>query len=1380
MSRGGRGFLPFWGLTDLCVCALVLLMTPDPTRTGRGALSAPGAPVGGALLLAVLAAAVLLLVGGGQAQAAGTIMVDTLDGAAVDGKCSLGEAIEAADTDKAVDACPAGSGDDAINIAVAGVIRAPRDGFRVSSNVVVQGNARGTTIDGRGAFGSDAALRITLSHASKSIVDATAVTLADLTIYGVSDGVSVSDDDRKRLGAPYSVTLENLHISDSRNGVDITSINSARPGEVIVKDSVIRDNSGRGISHDDFWSRTSLKIVNSVIRDNDIGVYRTGSGDSKLVDSTVTGSRLEGVYVCFRWNFRGESPRFDVTNSTIVSNGNRSDGRGGIRSCGHSMRGDLSIVNSTIADNTAMPGLAEGVNAPGYTRTWITNSVITGDGDGQCRFRRYALTNIGSASRRYRVVSVGSVSSDSSCGSAHETVDPRLGPLRDNGGAVPIGPNGGLGNVLTMAIDATSPLFDAGDGGACPDEDARGVARLQGPGCDIGAYEAEEAEGVFAVGDLIWEDLDGDDGRDDGEPGIGGVTVALVNSAGDVEATDTTDEHGGYGFRVAAGKWTVRVTDTAGVLTGYRPPVETSVSAGVTAAGGANLGFDFGYRRRSAAGTITVDTLDGAAVDGKCSLGEAIEAANTDKTVDACPAGVGDDTINISKPGDITAPTDGFRITSNVRVQGHADGTTVSGGGGFDVVVTRVWPHEAPPATYVKLADLTVTGSSEYGVAVTDYGNSAYTRHAESTEYTVMLENLHIEESVYDGVRIVRATNSSRPGRVHIVDSVVKGNSWYGVYLESCDVKPADVKLLITNSVISGNSPGGVYNRCGSLRLDRSSVSGNSGRGAYSYYGDFDYDYRKAGWSGGNGPGTEIINTTVADNESRGVVVSQAGGIRPGLSIVSSTITANTDPDSLSAGVLTVGAVNVSVDNTVVAGNSGPQCRFASASMIDPGNADSGNASSDESCGFALKNVRSGLEELADNGGADGIGPNGGMGHVLTMAIKASSPLLDAGDGAACPEKDARGVARPQGPGCDIGAYEAEDVEAEEVFAVGDLVWEDLNGDGDQNDGEPGIAGVTVKLTGGGVPARTDTTDEHGGYDFRVTAGKWTVRVTDTTGVLTGHQPVAGTSKTADVAVDGGANLAFDFGYRRPKTVPPKTVPPTTVPPTTVPPATSPPKAPVGSPPPLPSGSIRNLVWVDSDGDGVKGEGESGLKGVRAVLRRDGSEVGSASTDKSGVYSFTGLAAGVYVVEVEAPAGLEFASGSSGGVNSVDPDRRSVWAVRVSLGEGEEKVPPDVGLRRVRVDGPLVRYEGVDRYGTGVDISKRTAPPGVDVVYVATGENFPDALAGSAASGGRGPILLVTRKVIPDAVVSELKRLKPGRVVVLAVLRWCRRRLRRL
>ncbi len=84
------------------------------------------------------------------------------------------------------------------------------------------------------------------------------------------------------------------------------------------------------------------------------------------------------------------------------------------------------------------------------------------------------------------------------------------------------------------------------------------------------------------------------------------------------------------------------------------------------------------------------------------------------------------------------------------------------------------------------------------------------------------------------------------------------------------------------------------------------------------------------------------------------------------------------------------------------------------------------------------------------------------------------------------------------------------------------------------------------------------------------------------------------------------------------------------------------------------------------------------------------------------------------------------------------------------------------------VEPAAVRLAGADRYATAAAISAASFGPGVAVAYVATGANFPDALAGSAAAGSAGaPVLLVTRDTIPTATATELGRLKPGRIVVL-------------
>jgi subtilisin family serine protease/putative cell wall-binding protein len=90
---------------------------------------------------------------------------------------------------------------------------------------------------------------------------------------------------------------------------------------------------------------------------------------------------------------------------------------------------------------------------------------------------------------------------------------------------------------------------------------------------------------------------------------------------------------------------------------------------------------------------------------------------------------------------------------------------------------------------------------------------------------------------------------------------------------------------------------------------------------------------------------------------------------------------------------------------------------------------------------------------------------------------------------------------------------------------------------------------------------------------------------------------------------------------------------------------------------------------------------------------------------------------------------------------------------------------------RAAVPGASVtRVFGASRYETAVELSQLSHPSGAEVVYVATGIGYADALAGSAAAGrDGGPMILVpgTSAVLPAAVTAELARLAPREVVVL-------------
>lgn len=83
--------------------------------------------------------------------------------------------------------------------------------------------------------------------------------------------------------------------------------------------------------------------------------------------------------------------------------------------------------------------------------------------------------------------------------------------------------------------------------------------------------------------------------------------------------------------------------------------------------------------------------------------------------------------------------------------------------------------------------------------------------------------------------------------------------------------------------------------------------------------------------------------------------------------------------------------------------------------------------------------------------------------------------------------------------------------------------------------------------------------------------------------------------------------------------------------------------------------------------------------------------------------------------------------------------------------------------------GTVSRIAGVDRYATAAAVSAAFLSPGVDVAYVATGEDFPDALAGSAAAGAGagGPVLLVRPDSLPEEIAAELDRLDPKVIGVL-------------
>ena len=124
-----------------------------------------------------------------------------------------------------------------------------------------------------------------------------------------------------------------------------------------------------------------------------------------------------------------------------------------------------------------------------------------------------------------------------------------------------------------------------------------------------------------------------------------------------------------------------------------------------------------------------------------------------------------------------------------------------------------------------------------------------------------------------------------------------------------------------------------------------------------------------------------------------------------------------TGPAAIFVGTFTSAGASLSLVNSVIGHNQDVGCfvgRFGSGpvSLTSGGHniltdATCAPTGTDQVVGSAL------LGPLADNGGP-----------TPTHELLPGSPALDAADPAFCPATDQRGVPRPQGPACDVGAFE--------------------------------------------------------------------------------------------------------------------------------------------------------------------------------------------------------------------------------------------------------------------------------------------------------------------------------------------------------------------
>ena len=233
--------------------------------------------------------------------------------------------------------------------------------------------------------------------------------------------------------------------------------------------------------------------------------------------------------------------------------------------------------------------------------------------------------------------------------------------------------------------------------------------------------------------------------------------------------------------------------------------------------------------------------------------------------------------------------------------------------------------------------------------------------------------------------------------------------------------------VIVTHSVFSGNTPNDAISGAGGSGISvwgvatvaDSIFSANTSPdgGGISNYGTLTVTgstfVGNTGFSGGGGiyngnVATLIVtNSTFSGNSAPrgGGLFNDDGGINGywgSVTINNATFSGNAGGGS---GIFNGG--RLTLNNTIVANSSAVNC-LNIGSFIDGG----GNLSwPDASCPGL--NADPLLGPLQDNGGP-----------TQTQALPAGSPAIDAALLANCPPTDQRGVSRPQGPGCDSGAFE--------------------------------------------------------------------------------------------------------------------------------------------------------------------------------------------------------------------------------------------------------------------------------------------------------------------------------------------------------------------
>jgi CSLREA domain-containing protein len=341
----------------------------------------------------------------------------------------------------------------------------------------------GTSTDNTIVFDLTLPATITLTTTTHLVIS------RDLTIRGPGTGALVIDG------------------NGGRGVLDITA------GTVRIVDLAIQDGRGSGILVN---GAASVVLTNCAVRGNSGdggGLYIAAGGTATLSNTTVSnntdGNNGEGIYI-------SAGGTATLTNCTLSGNGPSGGGGegGGLYVAAGAT---ATLTNCTLSGNYNVGGAAlANFGTVTLTNCTLSDNRVNGSDGALASFGTTTLTNtivantVNGANCSGTTVSMGhNLDSDGTCTLSSpgdlSAMDPKLGPLQDNGGP-----------TLTHALLPGSPAIDAGDDAVTGPPltlttDQRGLPRQARLHVDIGAVESSatscagdcHSDGMVTVDELV-------------------------------------------------------------------------------------------------------------------------------------------------------------------------------------------------------------------------------------------------------------------------------------------------------------------------------------------------------------------------------------------------------------------------------------------------------------------------------------------------------------------------------------------------------------------------------------------------------------------------------------------------------------------------------------------------------------------------------------------------------------------------------------------------------------------------------------------------------------------------------------------------------------